>query len=209
MGHVVDASFPLHQSLAAQTFRKHLRDAQDRHAHWEQLPHAERLQCERQYIYGLGQLPPIQEFLEGHMRHSLTQAAIPSNIQQKLDTNGQYAVPDILFLLMKEIFPNEENFRLMMSEEVNRVPFDKSTILFAKAITVLEKCIQKYEVVRKYHTHVEAQKMIVIITRITEAVRNADEVPDQFFGIEFHGYLMSLEVKDNPTACATLVASAF
>eukprot|EP00971_Amphidinium_carterae_P046125 907934-Amphidinium_carterae.2 len=86
-----------------QTFRKHLRDAQDRHAHWEQLPHAEKLQFERQYTYGLRQLPPIQEFLEGHMRHSLTQS-IPSNIAAKLDAYGQYTVPDILFLLMKELF---------------------------------------------------------------------------------------------------------
>eukprot|EP00971_Amphidinium_carterae_P205417 4076678-Amphidinium_carterae.2 len=41
--------------------------------------------------------------------------------------------------------------------------------------------------------------MIVIITKITEAVRNADGVPDQFFGIEFHGHLMSLGVRDSPT----------
>eukprot|EP00971_Amphidinium_carterae_P183062 3632634-Amphidinium_carterae.1 len=67
------------------------------------------------------------------MRPSLTQA-IPSNIAAKLDAYGQYAVPDILFLLMKEIFPNEEDFRLMMSEEVNRVPFDKSMISFAKKL---------------------------------------------------------------------------
>eukprot|EP00971_Amphidinium_carterae_P010697 211249-Amphidinium_carterae.3 len=71
------------------------------------------------------------------MRHSLTQA-IPQALAVKLDAYGQYAVPDILFLVMKEIFPNEENFRLMMSEEVNRLPFDKATITFAKAVTVLE-----------------------------------------------------------------------
>eukprot|EP00971_Amphidinium_carterae_P200246 3974020-Amphidinium_carterae.1 len=132
------------------------------------------------------------------MRHSLTQA-IPNALAAKLDAYGQYAGPDILFLVMKEIFPNEENFRLMMSEEVNRVPFDKTTITFTKAITVLEKWIQKYEVARKYNAHIEPQKMIVIITKITEAVRNADGVPDQFFGIEFHGFLMSLGVRDSPT----------
>eukprot|EP00971_Amphidinium_carterae_P180234 3574887-Amphidinium_carterae.3 len=92
----------LWSTLAAQTFQRHLRDAQDRHARWEQLPHAQKLQFGRQYIYGLGQLPPIQEFLEGHMRHSLTQA-IPSTIAAKLDAYGQYAVPDSLFLVMKEI----------------------------------------------------------------------------------------------------------
>eukprot|EP00971_Amphidinium_carterae_P291578 5788335-Amphidinium_carterae.3 len=186
----------LWSQLAAQTFQRHL--SQDRHAQWKQLPHAQKLQFERQYIYGLGQLPPIQEFLEGHMRQSLTQA-IPSTIAAKLDAYGHYAGPDILFLVMKEIFPNEENFRLMMSEEVNRVPFDKSTISFAKAITVLEKWIQKYEVARKYRAHIEPQKIIVIITKITEAVMNADGQPDQFFGIEFHGHLISLGVRDGPT----------
>eukprot|EP00971_Amphidinium_carterae_P339638 6477553-Amphidinium_carterae.2 len=100
---------------------------------------------------------------------------------------------------MTEIFPNEENFRLMMSEEVNRIPFDKTTITFTKAATILEKWIQKYEVARKYHAHIEPQKMIVIITKITEAVINADGVPDQFFGIEFHGFLTTLGVRDNPT----------
>eukprot|EP00971_Amphidinium_carterae_P326395 6457142-Amphidinium_carterae.1 len=165
---------------------------------WNHLPNVDKLQFERQYTYGLGQLPPIQEFLEGHMRHSLTQA-IPQALAVKLDTYGQYAVPDIIFLVMKEIFPNEENFRLMMSEEVNRLPFDKATITFAKAVTVLEKWIQKYEVARKYHAHIEPQKMIVIITKITVAVRNAYGVPNQFFGIEFHGFQMSLGVRDNPT----------
>eukprot|EP00971_Amphidinium_carterae_P294752 5852796-Amphidinium_carterae.1 len=37
--------------------------------------------------------------------------------------------------------------------------------------------------------------MIVSITKMTEAVRNANGVPDQFFGIEFHGHLMSLGVR--------------
>eukprot|EP00971_Amphidinium_carterae_P339637 6477553-Amphidinium_carterae.1 len=61
------------------------------------MPNVQKLQFERQYTYGLGQLPPIQEFLEGHMRHSLT-AAIPKGLADKLDDYGQYAVPDILFL---------------------------------------------------------------------------------------------------------------
>eukprot|EP00971_Amphidinium_carterae_P019105 376047-Amphidinium_carterae.2 len=185
----VSHTFNLWSSLAAQTFQRHLKDAQERHAQWNQLPNAQKLQFERQYIYGLGQLPPIQEFLEGHMRHSLTQA-IPPALAVKLDAYGQYAVPDILFPVMR-------NFRLMMSEEVNHVPFDKTTITFAKAITVWEKWIQKYEVPRKYKAHIEPQKMIVIITKITQPVRNSDGVPDQFFGIEFHGHLMSLGVRDN------------
>eukprot|EP00971_Amphidinium_carterae_P307239 6106036-Amphidinium_carterae.1 len=66
-----------------------------------------------------------------------------------------------------------------MSEEVNRLPLDKSTITFAKASTILEKWIQKYEVARKHKAHIEPQKMVVIVTKITEAVRNADGVPDR------------------------------
>eukprot|EP00971_Amphidinium_carterae_P020285 399681-Amphidinium_carterae.2 len=60
------------------------------------------------------------------MRYSLTQAT-PRSLADKLDAYGQYTVPDILFLVMKEIFPNEDHLRLLMSEEVNRLPFDKST----------------------------------------------------------------------------------
>eukprot|EP00971_Amphidinium_carterae_P006574 129564-Amphidinium_carterae.1 len=79
------------------------------------------------------------------------------------------------------------------------MPLDKPTITFAKADTILEKWLQKYEVARKYKAHIEPQKMIVILTKITEAVRNADGVPDQFFGIEFHQFQMSFGVRDNPT----------
>eukprot|EP00971_Amphidinium_carterae_P010468 206602-Amphidinium_carterae.1 len=59
--------------------------------------------------------------------------AIPRNLADKLDAYGQFAVPDILFLVMKEIFPNEDNLCLAMSEEVNRLPLEKSTITFYKA----------------------------------------------------------------------------
>eukprot|EP00971_Amphidinium_carterae_P039312 772743-Amphidinium_carterae.1 len=79
---------------------------------------------------------------------------------------------------MKEIFPNEDNLRLAMSEEVNRLPFDKTTISFYKASLILEDWIQKVEVARKYKAHIEPQKMLVIVTKITEAVRNADGVQD-------------------------------
>eukprot|EP00971_Amphidinium_carterae_P116881 2314731-Amphidinium_carterae.1 len=41
--------------------------------------------------------------------------------------------------------------------------------------------------------------MLVIVTKITEAVRNADGVPDQFFGYEFHQSLRDLKVRDCPT----------
>eukprot|EP00971_Amphidinium_carterae_P084409 1670618-Amphidinium_carterae.1 len=84
-------------SVAATTFRKHLESAQERHDHWNQLPNVEKLQFEHQYTYGLGKLPPVQEFLEGHMRYSLTQA-MPRSLADKLDAYGQYTVPDILFL---------------------------------------------------------------------------------------------------------------
>eukprot|EP00971_Amphidinium_carterae_P029651 583319-Amphidinium_carterae.2 len=70
---------------------------------------------------------------------------------------------------MKEIFPNEDNLRLLMSEEINKMPLDKTTITFAKAATIWEKWLQKYEVAHKYQAHIEPQKMIVIITKITEA----------------------------------------
>eukprot|EP00971_Amphidinium_carterae_P282790 5614423-Amphidinium_carterae.1 len=68
---------------------------------------------------------------------------MPRNIVERTDAYGQTAVPDILFLLMKEIFPNEDNLRLAMSEEVNRLPLEKSTISFYKASTILEDWIQK------------------------------------------------------------------
>eukprot|EP00971_Amphidinium_carterae_P132083 2616584-Amphidinium_carterae.1 len=41
--------------------------------------------------------------------------------------------------------------------------------------------------------------MVVIVTKITEAVRNADGLQDQFFGIEYHQFLVKLGVRDNPT----------
>eukprot|EP00971_Amphidinium_carterae_P323047 6420222-Amphidinium_carterae.1 len=41
--------------------------------------------------------------------------------------------------------------------------------------------------------------MLVIVTKITEAVRNADGVIDQFFGYEFHQALKDLGVRDCPT----------
>eukprot|EP00971_Amphidinium_carterae_P345115 6485871-Amphidinium_carterae.1 len=41
--------------------------------------------------------------------------------------------------------------------------------------------------------------MLVIVTKITEAVRNAEGVPDKFFGYEFHQYLKELGVRDSPT----------
>eukprot|EP00971_Amphidinium_carterae_P240187 4768754-Amphidinium_carterae.3 len=100
----VSHTFNLWSTVAATTFRKHLEDAQERHEKWNQLPNVEKLEFERQYTYGLGQLPPVQEFLEGHMRFSLTQA-IPRSLADKLDAYAQYTVPDILFLVMKEIFP--------------------------------------------------------------------------------------------------------
>eukprot|EP00971_Amphidinium_carterae_P332999 6467462-Amphidinium_carterae.1 len=125
--------------------------------------------------------------------------ALPRNIVDKLDAYGQTAVPDILFLLMKEMFPNEDNLRLAMSEEVNRFPLEKTTISFYKASNILEDWVQKVEVARKYKAHIEPQKMVVIVTKITEAVRNADGVQDQFFGYEFHKFLEELGVRDSPT----------
>eukprot|EP00971_Amphidinium_carterae_P007922 156923-Amphidinium_carterae.1 len=86
-----------------------------------------------------------------------------------------------------------------MSEEVNRLPFDKTTISFYKASLILEDWIQKVEVARKYKAHIEPQKMLVIVTKITEAVRNADGVPDQLFGYEFHQFLRDLRVRDCTT----------
>eukprot|EP00971_Amphidinium_carterae_P168153 3331901-Amphidinium_carterae.1 len=41
--------------------------------------------------------------------------------------------------------------------------------------------------------------MVVIVTKITEAIRNADGIQDQFFGIEFHKFLEELGVRDCPT----------
>eukprot|EP00971_Amphidinium_carterae_P129658 2568274-Amphidinium_carterae.1 len=41
--------------------------------------------------------------------------------------------------------------------------------------------------------------MVVIVTRITEAVRNAEGLQDQFFGIEYHKFLVELGVRDCPT----------
>eukprot|EP00971_Amphidinium_carterae_P116171 2301708-Amphidinium_carterae.1 len=66
-------------------------------------------------------------------------AALPKNIMERIEAYGL----NVLFMLMKEIFPNEDNLRLAMSEEVNRLPFDKSTISFYKASLILEDWIQK------------------------------------------------------------------
>eukprot|EP00971_Amphidinium_carterae_P012641 248778-Amphidinium_carterae.1 len=41
--------------------------------------------------------------------------------------------------------------------------------------------------------------MVVTVTKITEAVRNADGAQDQFFGYEFHQFLERLGVRDSPT----------
>eukprot|EP00971_Amphidinium_carterae_P309550 6151578-Amphidinium_carterae.1 len=41
--------------------------------------------------------------------------------------------------------------------------------------------------------------MLVIVTKITEAVRNSDGGLDQFFGYEFHKALNDLGVRDCPT----------
>eukprot|EP00971_Amphidinium_carterae_P291160 5781223-Amphidinium_carterae.1 len=41
--------------------------------------------------------------------------------------------------------------------------------------------------------------MLVIVTKITEAVRNAEGAPDQFFGYKFHQALKELGVRDCPT----------
>eukprot|EP00971_Amphidinium_carterae_P032978 648827-Amphidinium_carterae.1 len=125
--------------------------------------------------------------------------AMPKHTMERIEAYGQTAVPDILFMLMKEIFPNEDNLRLAMSEEVNRLPFDKSTISFYKASLILEDWIQKVEVAQKYKAHIEPQKMLVIVTKITEAVRNTDGGQDQFFGYEFHQALKELGVRDCPT----------
>eukprot|EP00971_Amphidinium_carterae_P050344 991896-Amphidinium_carterae.2 len=79
----VTHAFNLWSTVAATTFHKHLEDAQERHEKWNQLPNVDKLQFERQYTYGLGQLPPVHEFLEGHMRFSLTQT-IPRSLADKL-----------------------------------------------------------------------------------------------------------------------------
>eukprot|EP00971_Amphidinium_carterae_P198153 3932670-Amphidinium_carterae.1 len=106
------------------------------------MPTAEKLQFEQKYTYGMGQLPPAQAFVEEHMRFALM-AALPKNTMERIEAYGQTAVPDVLFVLMKEIFPNKDNLRLAMSEEVNRLPFDKSTISFYRASLILEDWIQK------------------------------------------------------------------
>eukprot|EP00971_Amphidinium_carterae_P348787 6490672-Amphidinium_carterae.1 len=112
--------------------------------------------------------------------------AMPKHTMERTEAYCLTAVPDILFMLTKKIFPNEDNLRLAMSKEVNRLPFDKSTISFYKASTILEDWIQKVKVARKYKAHIEPQKMLVVVTKITEAVRNADGAPDQFFEYDFH-----------------------
>eukprot|EP00971_Amphidinium_carterae_P173449 3438141-Amphidinium_carterae.2 len=145
----VSHCFNLWSTVAANTFRQHLNSAQERHDHWTGLPHLEKLQSEKKYTYGLGQLPPVQAFL--------VMQAMPRSLAEKLEAYGQYMVPDILFLVMKDILPNEDNLRLQMSEEINRVPLDKSTITFSKANTILEKWIQKYTVARKYKAHIEPE----------------------------------------------------
>eukprot|EP00971_Amphidinium_carterae_P271822 5393895-Amphidinium_carterae.1 len=60
----VSHALNLWSPLAANTFRTHLENAQTRHEFWTKMPNVEKLQFERQYTYGLGQLPPVQAFLE-------------------------------------------------------------------------------------------------------------------------------------------------
>eukprot|EP00971_Amphidinium_carterae_P149756 2969067-Amphidinium_carterae.2 len=132
-----------------------------------------KLQYEQKYIYGLQSLPPVQDLLEGHMRYSLIQAT-PENMAAKLTAYGHYGSKDVLFHLLKELNPNKETFRLQMFDEVNFIPFDKSTLTFNNAPYVLETWIQKYEVARNFASHVEPQKMVAIVQRIVDAVRNSN-----------------------------------
>eukprot|EP00971_Amphidinium_carterae_P075106 1484605-Amphidinium_carterae.1 len=60
----VSHALNLWSTIAATTFCQHLEDAQARHEKWTKLPNVEKLQFEQQYTYGLGQLPPVQAFLE-------------------------------------------------------------------------------------------------------------------------------------------------
>eukprot|EP00971_Amphidinium_carterae_P300580 5972306-Amphidinium_carterae.1 len=70
-------------------------------------------------------------------------AALPKSTVKRIVAYEITAVPNVLFMLMKEIFPNEDNLRPAMSEEVNRLPFEKSTISFYRASLILEDWIQK------------------------------------------------------------------
>eukprot|EP00971_Amphidinium_carterae_P044878 882339-Amphidinium_carterae.1 len=71
----------------------------------------------------------------------------------KLISYGHYGSKDVLFHMLKELFPNRETFRLQMPEEVNAIPFDKMPLTFNAAANVLETWIQKYEVARGSMEH--------------------------------------------------------
>eukprot|EP00971_Amphidinium_carterae_P080557 1593952-Amphidinium_carterae.1 len=177
--------------VAAQRFHGHLKDAGKQHIDWDKLPHAQKLQYEQQYIYGIQSLPPVQDFLEGHMRYSLIQAI--------LTAYGHYGSTDVLFHILIELFPNKETFRLQMSEEVNLIPFDKSTLTFNNAANVLETWIQKYEVARYFGSHIEPQKMVAIVQRIVDAIRNSNGEPDQVFYMDYYNQFSTLGIRDMAT----------
>eukprot|EP00971_Amphidinium_carterae_P025588 504598-Amphidinium_carterae.1 len=106
---------------------------------------------------------------------------------------------DILFRLKKEIFPNNVNFKLQMSEEANVVPFDKSTLSFSSASNVLETWLQKLEVAKNFGAHVEPQKMLGIVQRIVECVCGPDGKHDQLFSIDYHSPVSTFGVRNEAT----------
>eukprot|EP00971_Amphidinium_carterae_P178836 3547129-Amphidinium_carterae.1 len=70
----VSGSMNLWSTTAAQRFQDFLKEAEKQRDDWERLPHAQKLQYEQKYVYGLQNLPPVQDLLEGHVRYSLIQA---------------------------------------------------------------------------------------------------------------------------------------
>ncbi len=150
-----------------------LNEARQLHSVWARATHDECLKLEERFTYGGARpVPKGVPQLEGMLRVELLEV-IPAWLSSKCTFYGHYDSKDILYLVLREVFPAENLSRLNIAEEVmvipNKVPSD-----FVHLSEWLEDWLTKITVARQFKALLDPRKLLGVSQFVLKEVVEQD-----------------------------------
>eukprot|EP00971_Amphidinium_carterae_P322189 6404145-Amphidinium_carterae.3 len=107
--------------------------ALNRHEEWQSAGHEDRCKLEQGFWFGAAKLLPEScSDLEALMRYEILESA-PPWIRRQCANHAQYSTTDILFYVLRELFPSEDLSRLDVADELYAAPAKMPTTLMGVA----------------------------------------------------------------------------
>ena len=157
-----------------------IESAKTRHADWQSATYEERLKIEAKYSWGMDRpIPEHRSELENLMRAECLEA-IPMWLSQKCTLYGFFDLVDILYFILKEVFPAENLSRINITEEVLKVP-EKVPTHMGGASTWLEDWITRLTVAERYGAQIEPQLLLNVLQRAMTQVLTTDPLFSSLF----------------------------